>query len=96
MNVLISQEEDTRVTGKIPEIRKAMEQQAQRLGSILYTLAFMRSIAVEAGMGFILKQLREMPRFYVDKSNCDIDDGEREEKGGGTSYYFNPVGRHFL
>lgn len=32
-------------------------------------------------MEFILKQLREMPRFYMDKSICGIDDGEREEKG---------------
>lgn len=68
MNVLISQKEDTRVTGKIPGTRKAAEQEAQHL-DILYTLAFMRSIAVEAGMGCILKQLREMPRFYMDKSN---------------------------
>lgn len=72
-----------------------MEQQAQHLGSILYTLAFMRSIAVEAGMGFILKQLREMRRFYVNKSNCDIDDGEREEKGGGKLLLFQSSGEAF-
>lgn len=36
-------------------------------------------------MEYILKQLSEMPRLYMDKSNCGIDDGEKEEKGGRAS-----------
>lgn len=58
-----------RYKGSWADVRghEVMKWQAQ-----YHSIAFMRSIGVEAEMGYVLKQLCEKPRFYMDKSNCNI------------------------